>query len=97
MQNQNHQMCLGSFDFISYMSGATYGCQKITIEQHLCDCDDCFQALIGVLNQHLNQVAPLIASPLLTDGRQAGLGCQAAWRKIFQISLENYKAILLSI
>jgi hypothetical protein len=78
MQNQNHQTCLGSFDFISYMSGATYGCQKITIEQHLCDCDDCFQALIGVLNQHLNQADSLIAGSLPAAGRQAGLRWQAA-------------------
>jgi len=78
MQNQNHQMCLGSLDFISYLSGATYGYQKITLEQHLCDCDDCFEVMITVLNQHLNQADPLMANPSLTDGCHAGLRYQAA-------------------
>jgi hypothetical protein len=54
MRNPYHSVGLHSFDFASYVNGAVGGGEKAALEQHLCDCDDCFEILISALNQHLN-------------------------------------------
>jgi len=55
MQNPLHQMCRRHFDFTAYLNGDAQGHQKARFEQHLCVCDDCFETLINVLNQHLDR------------------------------------------
>lgn len=59
MENHYHPLCLHSLDLAAYVSGAACDYQKATIEQHLCDCEDCFDQLITVLNHHLDQTYPL--------------------------------------
>jgi hypothetical protein len=54
MQNRNQQSCLHGTDFSSYLAGATHGDDRVAVEQHLCDCSDCFDALVTTLNQHLD-------------------------------------------
>ncbi len=55
MQNPPEKTCQRELDFTAYLDGRIHGDQKARIEKHLCVCDDCFETLIEVLNQHLNQ------------------------------------------
>jgi len=55
MQNTPEQICQRRFDFAAYLDGLAPDDQKAQLEQHLCVCDACFETLIDVLNQHLNQ------------------------------------------
>jgi len=73
MENQYQPLCLHSLDLAAYVSGTTCSYQKATIEQHLCDCDNCFETLITVLNQHLNQTSPRQPDLSFTTGPQAAL------------------------
>jgi len=55
MQNPPEKMCQRDLDFTAYLDGRLQDNQKSRLEQHLCVCDDCFEKLIEVLNQHLKQ------------------------------------------
>lgn len=63
MQNPPEQTCQRGFDFTAYLDGHTRGDQKTRLEQHLCVCDDCFETLINVLNQELNQTENWTSPP----------------------------------
>jgi len=78
MQKQFHSMCLRRFDFASYLSGATYGDKKAALERHLCDCDDCFNTLMIVLNQQLNQTHALLAGLPMIGRAHSRSSCQAS-------------------
>ena len=56
MQKQDQQTCRRSFDFFSYLTGATYGANKAAFERHLCRCNDCFDAFVTTLNQYLDHI-----------------------------------------
>ena len=64
MQLLPHPPCRRCFDFTAYLNGDVRGYHKTALEQHLSVCDACFEALIEVLNRHLNQTAswPFIAA-----------------------------------
>jgi hypothetical protein len=57
MKHQHRNECLHSFDFISYLHGTVYEQELESIEEHLGDCDFCFEAFINTLNQFLDQVS----------------------------------------
>jgi hypothetical protein len=63
MQNKNQPACSRRVDFSSYLTGATSGCAKVAIEQHLCDCKDCFDAFVATFNQHLDHSEPARLRP----------------------------------
>jgi len=69
MQKQNQQTCRRSFDFSSYMAGATPGYEKAIFEQHLCDCNDCFDLFITTLNQHLDQMNHAMPRPQIGSAK----------------------------
>jgi hypothetical protein len=58
MKNVYSKTCLGSYDFASYLTGAAYGNNKERIEQHLSDCDFCFETFIVAFNQFLDHPKP---------------------------------------
>jgi len=64
MQNPQQQTCQRRFDLTAYLDGHTPGGQKARLEQHLCVCEDCFETLINVLNQHLNQAGVWAFEPV---------------------------------
>jgi hypothetical protein len=55
MKSISRTTCLGSYDFASYLTGAAYDAERVRIEQHLSDCDFCFEVFIGAFNQYLDQ------------------------------------------
>jgi len=63
MYHLPYQSCRRRFNFTAYLDGDARGYQKTAIEQHFCVCDNCFEALIEVLNRHLNQTAPRPFAP----------------------------------
>jgi anti-sigma factor RsiW len=63
MQNPPEQTCQRRFDFTAYLDDHIHADQKAQLEQHLCVCDDCFETLIDVLNQELNQAGNWILQP----------------------------------
>jgi hypothetical protein len=54
MKTLHRNACLACADFASYMNGTAYEKDKESIEQHLSDCDFCFETLISMLNVHLD-------------------------------------------
>jgi hypothetical protein len=57
MKHPCRNECLGNFDLFSYLKGTAYDQELESIEQHLSDCDFCFEAFINVLNQFLDEVS----------------------------------------
>ncbi|MDZ7288909.1 MAG: hypothetical protein ONB44_04025 [candidate division KSB1 bacterium] len=57
MEKRSRENCLGSLEFLSYLTGAAGAEEKEIIEQHLGDCDFCFESFIGAFNQHLDQTS----------------------------------------
>jgi hypothetical protein len=62
MKHSHRHECLHNFDFVSYLNGTADGQELDSIEQHLSDCDFCFEAFINALNQSLDQVSVPIGS-----------------------------------
>ena len=54
MKTLHRNVCLAYTDFASYMNGAAYQEDKESIEQHLSDCDFCFETFISILNLYLD-------------------------------------------
>jgi hypothetical protein len=54
MKTLHRNACLDCADFASYVNGTTYEDERGSIEQHLSDCDFCFETFISILNQHLD-------------------------------------------
>jgi hypothetical protein len=54
MKTLHRHACLSRVDFASYMNGTAYDDECAGIEQHLSDCDYCFESFISILNVYLD-------------------------------------------
>jgi hypothetical protein len=73
MKTLHRHECLGGSDFASYMNGTTYEDERTSIEQHLSDCDFCFDTFISILNHYL-------------DGTNVPIGSERGATRAYQIA-----------